>query len=188
MVATRAADKRTRLVEAAADLFHRQGFNRTTLADISGRAGVPLGNVYYYFRTKEAIGEATVERRLAEQQAARRRWEEQGDARARLTRFVQMTLDNRRELARSGCPIGSLCSELHKDDGPLPEQATRLFADWLAWLEDQFRALGQGAGSAGLAVHLMSVLQGATLLSHSFGQPRYLEAEARRLLDWIATL
>jgi hypothetical protein len=99
-----------------------------------------------------------------------------------------MTLGNRRRLARSGCPIGSLCSELHKDDGPLPEQASELFADWLAWLEAQFRSLGQGAESAGQAVHLMSVLQGATLLTHSFGHPRYVEAEARRLLDWIGSL
>lgn len=181
-------DKRERLVDAAATLFYRQGFTRTTLAQIAGEADVPLGNVYYYFKTKDALGEAHVNAQRAGYRALRERWEQQGDARDRLTSFVQMTLDNRRQLARRGCPIGSLCSELHKDAGSLPEQASRLFADWLAWLEDQFRALGQGADSPGLAVHLLSVLQGATLLSHTFGSPRYVEAEARRLLDWIGTL
>ena len=188
MTPKQAVEKRQRLVEAAATLFYEQGFNRTTLADIAGGADVPLGNVYYYFKTKEAIGEAIVEERLAHQREVRRQWEQQGDARDRLASFVRMTVDNRRRLARSGCPIGSLCSELHKEDGPLPEQASRLFADWLAWLEEQFRALGKGAESPGLAVHLMSVLQGATLLTHSFGHPRYVEAESRRLLDWIGTL
>ncbi|MCA1846637.1 MAG: TetR/AcrR family transcriptional regulator, partial [Actinobacteria bacterium] len=185
---TQAVDKRTRLVEAAARLTYEQGFNQTTLADIAGAADVPVGNVYYYFKTKDAIGEAVVEERLAQQRVAQRQWEEQGDARHCLTRFVQMTLNNRRALAGSGCPIGSLCSELHKEDGPLAEQASSLFADWLAWLEEQFRALGQGDESGGLAVHMMSVLQGATVLTHSFRHPRYVEAEARRLLDWIGTL
>ena len=58
-------DKRTRLVDTAAKLVHEQGFNRTTLADISRESGVLLGNVYYYFRTKEAIGEALIDK-LAE--------------------------------------------------------------------------------------------------------------------------
>ena len=188
MPATRLRDKRERLVDAAAKLFHQQGFGRTTLADIAGEADVPLGNIYYYFKTKEALGEALVEQQRFDYRALRERWEQTGDARDRLNSFVQMTVDNRRQLARSGCPIGSLCTELHKGRGPLPKQASRLFADWLAWLEDQFRALGKGDESPGLAVHVLSVLQGATVLAHSFGDPHYVEAEAARLQDWIATL
>lgn len=188
MAPRQAPEKRRRLVDAAATLFYEQGFNRTTLADIAGEADVPLGNIYYYFKTKDSLGEALIEQRLADYRALRERWEKQGDARHRLASFVRMTVDSRRQLARSGCPIGSLCTELHKDRGPLPEQASRLFADWLAWLEDQFRALGHGDDSPSLAVHVMSVLQGATVLSHNFGHPRYVEAEARRLMDWIETL
>ncbi|MEW6475036.1 MAG: TetR/AcrR family transcriptional regulator [Actinomycetota bacterium] len=188
MPTTRLPDKRQRLVDAAGKLFYRQGFGRTTLAHIAAEADVPLGNVYYYFKTKDALGEALVEQRLAEYRARRARWEKRGDARERLACFVQMTIENRRQLARSGCPIGSFCSELHKQPGPLPEQASRLFADWLEWLEDQFRALGKGDESGGLAVHVLSVLQGATLLTHSFGDPAYIEAEARRLMDWIDSL
>ena len=62
----RKTDKRIRLIEAAKVLIHQQGFNLTTLADIAQEADVPLGNVYYYFKTKEAIGEAVIEKRAAE--------------------------------------------------------------------------------------------------------------------------
>ncbi|MGZ3346649.1 MAG: TetR/AcrR family transcriptional regulator, partial [Caulobacteraceae bacterium] len=55
-------DKRDRLVEAAADLAHRRGFRETSLAAIAEAAGVPLGNVYYYFKTKDALAEALIER------------------------------------------------------------------------------------------------------------------------------
>ncbi len=54
------ADKRAELVAAATGLLHEQGFHRTTLADVAERASVPLGNVYYYFRTKEALAEAVI--------------------------------------------------------------------------------------------------------------------------------
>lgn len=188
MTVTQAPDKRRRLVQAAMKLFYEQGFNRTTLAHIAGEADVPLGNVYYYFKTKEAIGEALVQQRLTDYRVLRERWEQHADPKDRLAAFVQMTLANRRELARSGCPIGSLCTELQKHGGPLAGQASRLFAEWLAWLEEQFRALGEGNESPDLAVHLLSALEGATLLTHSFGTPRYVQREARRATDWIRAL
>ena len=47
--------KRDRLVQAALTVTYQQGFQATTLADIAQFAEVPLGNVYYYFRTKEAL-------------------------------------------------------------------------------------------------------------------------------------
>jgi AcrR family transcriptional regulator len=188
MTPTQTPDKRRRLVNAATKLVYEQGFNRTTLAHIASEAEVPLGNVYYYFKSKEALGEALVEQRLASDRAVRAQWDERPDPKDRLEAFVQMTIDNRTDLARSGCPIGSLCSELHKQGGPLPEQASRPFAEWLAWLEQQFRALGHGRKSPGHAVHVLSVLQGATVLSHSFDTPSCIEAEARRLRDWIGGL
>jgi len=181
-------DKRRRLVNAATKLFYQQGFSRTTLAHIATVADVPLGNVYYYFKSKEALGLALVEQRLADDRARRARWDRLPDPKDRLVAFVQMTLDNRRRLARSGCPIGSLCTELHKEDGPLPAQASRPFAEWLSWLEQQFRALGHGGEAPGNAAHMLAVLQGATVLTHSFGTPKYIENEARQLMDWIGGL
>jgi len=59
-------DKRSRLVSAAVDLAYQNGFGATSLADIAREAEVPLGNVYYYFKTKDEIGDAIVELRLAQ--------------------------------------------------------------------------------------------------------------------------
>jgi AcrR family transcriptional regulator len=99
-------DKRTRLVDTAAKLVHEQGFNRTTLADISRESGVPLGNVYYYFRTKEAIGEALIDKLAEVQASGREAWEVSPDPRRRLEAFIQEWMGNRESLARFGCPMG----------------------------------------------------------------------------------
>src|SRR6202040_3940961 len=64
-------DKRTRLIETATKLAYGRGFRETSLADIAEAARVPVGNVYYYFKTKEELAEAVVERRLEEFRAAR---------------------------------------------------------------------------------------------------------------------
>src|SRR5680860_141059 len=109
-MALRHSDKRERLIDAAVRLVHERGFHRTSLADIAGAADVPVGNVYYYFKTKEALGEAVVARRGADHQRARTEWEQDPDPKARLRSFVRMTVENRSVLARSGCPIGALCN------------------------------------------------------------------------------
>ena len=59
-------DKRTRLIETATKLAYGRGFRQTSLADIAEAARVPVGNVYYYFKTKEELAEAVVERLLEE--------------------------------------------------------------------------------------------------------------------------
>ena len=79
-------DKRSRLVSAAMDLAYQNGFGATSLADIAREAEVPLGNVYYYFKTKDEIGEAIgLELRLAQLSAIQRqRWNEAGSPKDRL--------------------------------------------------------------------------------------------------------
>src|SRR6266436_1961921 len=64
-------DKRSRLLSAAVELTYQNGFEATSLADIAREAKVPLGNVYYYFKTKDEIGEAIVELRLPRLSAQR---------------------------------------------------------------------------------------------------------------------
>ena len=55
------AGKRERLIAAARQMVYQQGIEKTTLADIAAAAGIPLGNVYYYFKTKNDIVGAVVE-------------------------------------------------------------------------------------------------------------------------------
>ena len=58
--ATVRGGKRERLAAAAAEVFHRQGVERTTLNEIAAVADVPVGNVYYYFKTKDQLVEAAL--------------------------------------------------------------------------------------------------------------------------------
>ena len=47
--------RRGQLIEAALDLFGRQGYHSTTIREIAERAGVSIGLIYQYFEDKEDI-------------------------------------------------------------------------------------------------------------------------------------
>ena len=180
--------KRSRLLEAANKLVHQQGFNQTTLADIAQEADVPLGNVYYYFKTKEDIGQALIEHRSNFYGGLIAAWDKLPEPRTRILALIQEVESQREDLAASGCPIGSLCQELHKDGGILAEKASTLMAALLSWTERQFRLLGKGTEATDLALHLVTVLQGASLLTHTFGQPELILRETSRLRKWVDAL
>ena len=190
MARVRAAGEgnRERLTHAAMMAVYRRGFGETALADIAREARIPLGNVYYYFKTKDEIGEAIVERRRGRIRKLLEGLDGLATPRERLRGFVRIKIDERRELARSGCPVGTLNTELHTGRGPLAKKAAALFTEVLEWLEGEFRAIGKGAESRGLAVHLLSATQGVSLLAYTFHDPTLIDAEAARLEKWIDAL
>src|SRR5260370_33663285 len=130
-------DKRSRLLSGAVELTYRNGFEAAPLADIAREAKVPLGNVYYYFKTKVEIGEAIVELRLAKLSAQRQRWNEAGSPKDRLCACVQGVFENKDCLAQLDGQVGTFCSELHNAGGPGGTRRTEICAQHLAWAKSQ---------------------------------------------------
>ncbi|MER6314303.1 ScbR family autoregulator-binding transcription factor [Streptomyces sp. NPDC001581] len=53
---------RRRLVHAAAERFHRNGYASATLGEIAGAAGVTKGALYFHFASKDELAEAVQQR------------------------------------------------------------------------------------------------------------------------------
>jgi len=182
-----AAGKRARLVAAACQMVHEQGVENTTLADIAQAAGVPLGNVYYYFKTKNDIVRAVVETHLDEANAMLAAIEAGHATPGERLKAVFAGLSEQTELiARYGCPTGSLCAELDKRaDGPgITADLLRVPVDWAA---AQFEAMGRSDGRD-LAVELIARYQGTALLANTFRDPGLMEREAARVAAWIDSI
>ena len=58
----RARKTRNRIVFEATKLFARQGYHKTTIADICSAVGLTSGALFHYFPTKEALLNAVIER------------------------------------------------------------------------------------------------------------------------------
>ncbi|MBV9339978.1 MAG: TetR/AcrR family transcriptional regulator [Acidobacteria bacterium] len=179
---------RERLLHAAEQLTYRHGFAKAALVDIAKAAKVPPGNVYYYFKTKNEIGNAVIELRLSRFRKLLEELNKAGSPKECLCAFIDIKVKNREALARRGCPVGTLCSELHKDAGPVAKKSTTLLSEALTWMEAKFAALGKPDESRSLAIHLLSATQGASLLAHTFHDPMLIEIEAAQLKKWIRSL
>src|SRR5262245_10413327 len=56
-----AESSRERIIEVAADLFLKQGYGATGIAQILDAAGILRGSLYYHFPTKEDLLLATLQ-------------------------------------------------------------------------------------------------------------------------------
>src|SRR5271154_7059659 len=155
-------EKRSVLVRSAKLLLHEQGFARTTLADVAERSGVPLGNVYYYFKTKEAIAEAVIAAHEADLRGLFATWTaKHRDPRDRLRRLVRAPLASADAIVDFGCPHGSLCQELDKlgARAPLAKASARLLGLYLEFAGRELRAAGVARREASaLATELIAAI------------------------------
>ena len=179
--------KRERLVAGARDVIHHQGVEKTTIAEIAQAADVPVGNVYYYFKTKDELVGAAIDSYASEARALLDSLDRYRTPKARLKALVR-ELTARSELAaRSGCPMGSLCSELDKRADGLDRSCAEMLRFPIDWAEQQFQTMGR-RDARDLAVALIASYQGIALLTNTFHEPELMTREARRLERWIDSL
>lgn len=181
------AGKRERLVAAARQLFHEQGVEKTTLAEIAAAAEVPVGNVFYYFKTKDAIVASVIAAYGDTQSTVCGMLDRRRTPQARLKALIRTWVDRRELFASHGCPIGSLASELGKRDDELRTEAGNVLLRMIAWAQEQFEAMGR-RDARELAVALIAAYEGIALLANTLHDPALVSAEGRRLERWIDTL
>ena len=180
-------DKRRRLVAGAREVIHQQGVERTTIADIARAAEVPVGNVYYYFKTKDELVEAAIDSHARDVRELLDSLGRHRTPQARLKGLVRALTDQRELAAQHGCPLGSLCSELDKRTDGLDRTCVQLLELPIDWAERQFREMGR-RDARDLAVALMAAYQGIAVLTNTFRDPELMTREARRLDRWIDSL
>jgi AcrR family transcriptional regulator len=180
---------RQRIVEAANRLFYHQGYNRTSFSDVVEAANVPRGNIYYYSKTKDEILEAAIRYRVERITLMLEAWN--GTYRTpieRLHRFIAILTNSADAIMRYGCPMGTLNTELGKDQDELQQQAENLFKIFESWLSDQFSELGYAGEAYELALRLMSMGQGINVMAHVHNDPGFLRREKERLDRWVDDL
>lgn len=134
----RAVRTRTALIESAAALFDREGYELASLSTISARAGVSNGALHFHFTSKAALAEAVG-------QAAARRLE--GITQQRTDDALQVLIDATHALVqaldhdvllRAGFSLGDSLERVRVGAG--------LRGKWQGWVEDSLaRADREGA-------------------------------------------
>ncbi|GAA6143683.1 TetR/AcrR family transcriptional regulator [Hydrogenophaga sp. 5NK40-0174] len=174
------------IVEQADRLFYERGYEHTSFADISATVGISRGNFYHHFKTKDDILEAVIDRRMAGTKAMLHDWSESASPRNRILSFIQMLSNNQVDIARYGCPVGSLCTELGKLEHPGALMANRVFELFVDWLALQFRQYGLTPAKARrLAMQLMGRSQGIAVMASTLKDTAFIRSEVRELTHWL---
>ncbi|GAA2866801.1 TetR/AcrR family transcriptional regulator [Streptosporangium fragile] len=181
------ATTREQIVEAADQLFYRQGYEHTSFAAIAQAVHISRGNFYYHFKSKDDILGAVIAARLDARRRMLKQWEaEEADPLGRIRRFVEIVVTNRADIQSYGCPVGTLTTELAKLEHPALDQAGGLFTLFRAWLREQFTRLGHETQADALAMHVLAFSQGVATLAHAFRDEDFIRREVQRMHHWLS--
>lgn len=180
----RFSDKKEKLVEAARSLIHQNGYRETSIADIAEASDVPLGNVYYYFKTKDELVSAVINQR----RDGLRQWYDELETlpspKARLSQFLHGTSGSIDVMTAHGCPVGSLCQELDKTPSAVTNEVDAVLKEQINWISTQFKQMGREDAQA-LGMQFIGGLQGAILIAHALKDPTIIASEMDRLQAWL---
>jgi len=180
---------RQQIVEAADDLFYRQGFEHTSFADIARVVDISRGNVYHHFKSKDDILDAVIKTRLDRTQHMLVDWEEEGATpKDRVKSYIKILLTNWSMIRDYGCPVGTLCTELAKLKHASKAEANKVFTLFRLWLKKQFIRLGHKKDADALAMHVLSWSQGVATLGNAFDDYKYVKQEVDKMFDWLDAL
>jgi AcrR family transcriptional regulator len=178
------APVRQRLLEAAMTLFHEQGMVATTIATIAEAANVPLGNVYYHFRSKDDLIAAVVQARREEVKAELALAACEANPLERLRSLIRDSKRNRELLTAHGCPYASLAQGLRDVQSQQADNAGELLRLHVDFAEVQFKALHLPKPRA-LGAEFISRLYGAFTLANAMGDATFLDSQLIGIERWL---
>ncbi|WP_282091242.1 TetR/AcrR family transcriptional regulator [Epibacterium ulvae] len=181
---------RKNITATADELFYHNGFDVTSFADIAKQVGISRGNFYHHFKTKDDILEAVIDLRLAKTRDMLRLWAEGAETPLdRISCFIHILIRNRREIAKYGCPVGTLVSELGKLDHVSKSHAATLFTLFVDWLVIQFSDLGcEPQDARHHARHLLALSQGVSSVAQALQDDVFVDDEVNMMLDYVAEI
>jgi AcrR family transcriptional regulator len=182
-------------VEAARELFWSRGYEATSLADIAARAKVKSGSLYYFFRTKEDLLVAVLDRyaELLWPVVIQPVFERVSDP---IERIFGILEGYRQGLIMTdyngGCPIGNLAIEVSDAHPRVRERITANFNAWCGWirkcLDDAGDRFPSGLDHDALASFVLTVMEGGVMQSRAHRSLKPFEDSVRQLRDYFARL
>lgn len=173
------------LLDAAEDGMRLRGYHAVSFRELADELGIKSSSVHYYFRQKEDLGLALVER-------YRERFFAALDAEAASATTPQQRVRAFTRVYRQAL-VGSdricLCGMLGAESCGLPKPVATavgdFFADNIDWLVAALPAELTLAERRRRAQHIVATLQGAMMLASSMGQHKIFDAAAKDLIASI---
>jgi AcrR family transcriptional regulator len=180
---------------AALELFWEKGFGETSLAEVIARAKVHPGSLYHYFKTKEGLLIAALER-LSEMlypALLAPAWEKVDDPLERI--FALLGRYREAILATNfayGCPVGRLAVEISPGMVEAHGKIAANFEGWSRAVRECLVAAGDrlpsGTDLTGLSRFVLTVMEGGVMQARSYRSIEPFDQSVAQLREYINRL
>lgn len=176
-------DKRDILVATAAGLFWQRGFTITSLAHIAAESGIPLGNIYYYFKTKADLARGVADIFVAETEVMLTTIvEADQDPRRRLLLLIEKLSHSLKSRVENGCPIALGIRDFRHESPEAAERAAEVFSLLIGFIGRELGRTGVRPSAAlGIARSAVAEWQGGIMLAHGLKDATILAESFRRM-------
>jgi AcrR family transcriptional regulator len=191
---TQGADTKLRIIQIAADLFHKQGVAATSPDKIIEASGTGKGQFYYYFKNKEGLVHEVLQHYLEviKTGASPIHYEIESWPDLEKWFLAHVELQKAFRMTR-GCPFGTIGNEVTENDELIRQDLSLIFELVRAKLAAFFiREKAKGRISkrvdeGQLADYCIAVAQGAMLMGKVKRDSRLVEAAMQEALSHLKT-
>lgn len=179
------------LIDTASRLICLHGYTNTSLDDILRESKVGKGNFYHYFKSKEALGYAIIDRivlKFSEEVLAPMFTSSTLPPLERVERFLDHVVETQRQSrCVGGCPMGNLAVELSDVHEGFRQRLAQVFRLWRESVHAALReareegSLNHSVNPESLAHFFVASLEGAILLTKVTKDIAVMEQCAREL-------
>jgi AcrR family transcriptional regulator len=186
---------RERLLQAAFREIHRSGFQSASIDAILAAANVTKGALYYHFDSKETLGYAVIEEKIAK--LTHDRWlapmRNEGESIDILIGVVRR-IPARTQDVRAGCPLLLLAQEMSPLDEQFRKRLERIFLDWQKGIATLLRK-GQSQRTVRRDLNpdqagsfLVAMVEGYGTLAKNAQDAKVWTAGIRNIVGWLQSL
>jgi AcrR family transcriptional regulator len=187
------AGLRRKVLDAAFGMFQTQGYNGTSMQDLTKAIEVTGGALHHHFPTKRSIALAVFAERVAP--AVRETWIDPVRAAPSFGQGIQSVFDAiitsiDARGSTSGCPLNNLAMELSLADADFRQAANGIFREWQEALAERIRETRAGrkmtkAARNDVAAFIVASYSGAMALAKAEQSTAALRVAAGVLKRWL---
>jgi TetR/AcrR family transcriptional regulator len=137
------SERRELILEAALEMFSQHGFRGATIDQIAEAAGMSKPNLLYYFRSKETIHVALMQRLMATWLAPLKELDAAGDPFAELSGYIRRKLEMARDYPRESRLFANEILQGAPRITPMLEGELKTLVDEKAAILDGWMAAGR---------------------------------------------
>lgn len=193
---TKGEETRRKIVESAAPIFNKKGYEGSSLSDLMEATGLKKGGIYRHFANKEQLAAEAFD--YAWQQAWQARSlhvDERTSGLDQLKQFIENFIENRPPVA-GGCPIFNTAVDADDGNPVLRARVGKALRSWLGRLQtivEQARErgeIGPDVEAKAVATLIIASLEGALMIcrvQRNDESLRLLQAHLYGYLDQVFT-